>query len=63
MVGTIYALIPAILTILLVIITRRVILSLGVGVICAALILSAFSIGDTISTLLITFSSLVIEED
>lgn len=63
MTGTIYSLIPALLTILLVILTRRVILSLGVGVLSAAIILSSFHLGNTISTLLQTFSGLVIEKD
>ena len=40
MIGTIYALIPALLTIALVIFTRRVVLSLGIGAISAAFILA-----------------------
>lgn len=63
MVGTMYTLIPALLTILLVIVTKRVILSLGIGVISAALILATFSIGHTISILLMTFSELIVEKD
>lgn len=63
MTGTIYSLIPALLTILLVILTRRVILSLGVGVLSAAIILSSFHFGNTVSTLLQTFSGLILEKD
>ena len=63
MIGTIYSLIPALLTILLVVLTRRVILSLGVGVISAALILASFNFGNTISIILQTFSNLVLAKD
>ena len=38
MVGTIYSLIPALLTIALVVLTRRVVLSLSMGAISAAFI-------------------------
>ncbi|MGL4373984.1 MAG: Na+/H+ antiporter NhaC family protein [Turicibacter sp.] len=62
MVGTIYALVPALLTILLVIITRRVILSLSVGAISAAFLLSMFNIGATGSLLFNTMSGLIIEQ-
>ena len=43
MTGTIYSLIPALLTIALVILTRRVVLSLGVGALSAAFILANFN--------------------
>ncbi len=60
MVGTVYALIPALLTIALVIITRRVVLSLGVGAISAAFILANFNVIQTLKTLGTTFSGLIL---
>jgi Na+/H+ antiporter NhaC len=41
--GTIYSLIPPVLAILMVILTRRVLLSLGVGILAAALMLADFN--------------------
>ncbi|WP_078379101.1 Na+/H+ antiporter NhaC family protein [Sutcliffiella halmapala] len=41
--GTIYSLIPPVLAILMVILTRRVLLSLGVGILAAALLLADFN--------------------
>ncbi|CAG9621075.1 Na+/H+ antiporter NhaC family protein [Sutcliffiella rhizosphaerae] len=41
--GTIYSLIPPVLAILMVILTRRVLLSLGVGILAAALMLANFN--------------------
>jgi len=61
MAGTIYALIPALLTVLLVILTKKVILSLGAGVISAALIVAEFSPIGTITTLFDTFYSIVFD--
>ncbi len=63
MVGTFFSLIPALLTIGLVILTRRVVLSLGVGVISAALILSEFNLLTTINLLIQTATSLIFEVD
>ncbi|MDE5978077.1 MAG: Na+/H+ antiporter NhaC family protein [Turicibacter sp.] len=63
MIGTIYSLIPALLTIALVIMTRRVVLSLGVGAISAAFILSNFNLLQTIQTLFIIFKNLIFEKD
>lgn len=45
--GTIFSIIPPIIAILMVVITRRVLLSLGVGIVSAALILKDFSITDS----------------
>ncbi|WP_078431308.1 Na+/H+ antiporter NhaC family protein [Metabacillus halosaccharovorans] len=44
MAGTIFSIIPPIIAILMVILTRRVLLSLGVGIISAALLIEEFSI-------------------
>ncbi|UGB30131.1 Na+/H+ antiporter NhaC family protein [Metabacillus sp. B2-18] len=45
--GTIFSIIPPIIAILMVILTRRVLLSLGVGIVSAALLLKDFSIADS----------------
>ncbi|MEW4221225.1 Na+/H+ antiporter NhaC family protein [Rossellomorea marisflavi] len=47
--NTIYSLIPPLLAILMVILTRRVLLSLGVGIVASALLIANFSIVETIS--------------
>ncbi|MCV9886840.1 Na+/H+ antiporter NhaC family protein [Metabacillus halosaccharovorans] len=47
MAGTIFSIIPPIIAILMVILTRRVLLSLGVGIISAALLIEEFSITGT----------------
>ncbi len=60
--GTVYSLIPALLTILLVICTRRVILSLGVGIISAALILTNLHVGESLTTIGTTFYHLLFEQ-
>lgn len=59
MIGTAYSLIPALLTILAVIATRRIILSLGIGVISAALILTELNIAETFTALGSIFYGLV----
>ncbi|HAX72306.1 MAG TPA: sodium:proton antiporter [Firmicutes bacterium] len=62
MVGTIYSLVPALLTILLVILTRRVLLSLSVGAISAAIILTSFNFIESGSILFSTMTGLIFEE-
>lgn len=47
--NTIFSLLPPILAIFMVILTRRVLLSLGVGIITAAFLLADFNIGKTFS--------------
>jgi tetracycline resistance efflux pump len=47
--NTIYSIIPPLLAILMVILTRRVLLSLGVGIIASALLITDFSITGTFS--------------
>jgi len=47
--NTIYSLLPPLLAILMVVITRRVLLSLGTGILAAALLLAEFNIGKTLS--------------
>ena len=63
MTGTIYSLIPALLTIALVILTRRVVLSLGVGALSAAFILANFNPLQTLEILMRSFSGLIVEEN
>ena len=46
--NTIFSLIPPIVAILMVILTRRVLLSLGVGIVAAAFLLAEFKIGETL---------------
>ena len=62
MIGTIYSLIPPLITIALVVFTKRVLLSLGFGVISAALILAEFSILNTLSVIAHTLFNLVFED-
>ncbi|MBD1380809.1 Na+/H+ antiporter NhaC family protein [Metabacillus arenae] len=50
--GTIFSIIPPIIAILMVLLTRRVLLSLGVGILSAALILANFSLIDTIKVII-----------
>lgn len=52
--NTIFSLIPPIVAILMVILTRRVLLSLGVGIVAAAFLLAEFQIGETLQ---ITFEA------
>src|SRR5690606_27298800 len=45
--STIYSIIPPLLAIIMVIVTRRVLLSLGIGIITSALLLAQFNVVDT----------------
>lgn len=47
--GTIYSLIPPIVALVMVLVTRRVLLSLGIGSVTAAIMLADFRLGETIS--------------
>lgn len=49
MANTIYSLIPPILAILMVVITRKVLLSLATGIVASALLLAEFNLGNTFS--------------
>ncbi|WP_096200790.1 Na+/H+ antiporter NhaC family protein [Bacillus sp. FJAT-45350] len=62
MIGTIFSLIPPLLAIVMVLLTRRVILSLGVGVISAALLLESFSPVATVSTILASIRDIFISD-
>ncbi|WP_174732462.1 Na+/H+ antiporter NhaC family protein [Mesobacillus harenae] len=56
--GTIYSLIPPILAIGMALLTRRVLLSLGVGIVSAAFLLSNMLVGETLSLTWTTFSQI-----
>ncbi|WP_409251867.1 Na+/H+ antiporter NhaC family protein [Bacillus sp. SCS-153A] len=59
--NTIYSLLPPLLAILMVILTRRVLLSLGVGIVSAALLLAEFSIGKTLTTIWDAFKGIFVD--
>ncbi|WP_456273464.1 Na+/H+ antiporter NhaC family protein [Bacillus sp. AK031] len=59
--NTIYSLLPPLLAILMVILTRRVLLSLGVGIVTAALLLAEFSIGETVSIIWDAFKGIFVD--
>lgn len=60
--GTIYSLIPALLMLLLVLFTRKVILSLGIGIIVGAFMLTQMDIGAGVALIWSLFSSIFISE-
>ncbi|MGD6794509.1 Na+/H+ antiporter NhaC family protein [Metabacillus indicus] len=60
--GTIYSILPPIIAILMVILTRKVLLSLGVGILSAALILTSFSIGETLSKIWGAFKAIFVAD-
>lgn len=55
MVGTIFSIIPPLIAIIMVLITRRVLLSLGIGIISAALIIHEFSLSGTVASIFNAF--------
>lgn len=55
--NTIYSLLPPLLAIIMVVVTRRVLLSLGIGIIASALLLAEFSVGKTVSIVWSAFSA------
>lgn len=57
-IGTWYSLIPPIVMIILVLLTRKVLLSLGAGIIVGALMIESFNILDTIATIWASFRDL-----
>ncbi|UAC47715.1 Na+/H+ antiporter NhaC family protein [Bacillus aquiflavi] len=59
--NTVYSLLPPIVAILMVILTRRVLISLGFGIIVAALLLSSFNIGETFAILLDAFKGIFVD--
>ncbi|TYS14728.1 Na+/H+ antiporter NhaC family protein [Rossellomorea vietnamensis] len=59
--NTIYSLLPPLLAILMVILTRRVLLSLGVGILSAGLLLAEFSITETLSIIWNAFKGIFVD--
>ena len=60
--GTIYSLIPPILMIILVLLTRKVLLSLGAGILVGALMIESFDVLETIKRIWFTFQELFYAE-
>ncbi|MFC0270911.1 Na+/H+ antiporter NhaC family protein [Metabacillus herbersteinensis] len=60
--GTLFSIIPPIIAILMVILTRRVLLSLGVGILSAALLLTNFSGENTFWTIFGAFKAIFISD-
>ncbi|WP_026672003.1 Na+/H+ antiporter NhaC family protein [Alkalihalobacterium bogoriense] len=60
--GTIYSLIPPVVAIVMVLLTRKVLLSLGVGIISAALLLEQFSPIESLQTLVNSFYTIFVSD-
>ncbi|WP_281976025.1 Na+/H+ antiporter NhaC family protein [Halobacillus litoralis] len=60
--GTIFSLIPAILMLVLVLVTRKVILSLGIGIIVGAFMLTQMDIGSGIGLIWSIFASIFVSD-
>ncbi|MFQ3544772.1 Na+/H+ antiporter NhaC family protein [Halobacillus rhizosphaerae] len=60
--GTIYSLIPAILMLVLVVVTRKVILSLGVGILVGAFMLTTFNIWKGIELIWSKFAAIFVSD-
>jgi tetracycline resistance efflux pump len=60
--NTIYSLIPPLLAIIMVILTRRVLLSLGVGIVASAFLLAEFSITKTFTFMWDAFKGIFVSE-
>ncbi len=60
--NTIYSLLPPLLAILMVILTRRVLLSLGVGIVASALLLADFSIPNTFTFMWDAFKGIFVSD-
>jgi tetracycline resistance efflux pump len=61
--GTIYSLIPAILMLILVLFTRKILLSLGTGIIVGALLIHDFRIGKSLEQIWLVFRDIFYTED
>ncbi|REJ10047.1 Na+/H+ antiporter NhaC family protein [Halobacillus trueperi] len=60
--GTIYSLIPAVLMLILVLLTRKVILSLGIGIIVGAFLLTQMDIGGGLALIWSIFANIFVSE-
>ncbi|WP_077317730.1 Na+/H+ antiporter NhaC family protein [Virgibacillus proomii] len=61
--GTIYSLIPAVLMLVLVLLTRNVLLSLGTGIVVGAILIHDFGIWEAIKEIVVQFYSLFISDN
>lgn len=62
MVESIWSIFPPVLAIIMVLLTRRVLLSLGVGIVTSALFINHFKIGSTLQSVWEAFKAVFIEE-
>jgi tetracycline resistance efflux pump len=62
MIGTIYSLIPPLVMIILVLITRKVLISLGAGILVGALLLHEYNIRETLLTIWSSFYELFVSD-
>lgn len=60
--GTIYSIIPALITLLLVLLTRKVLLSLGTGIVIGALFVNDFQVGASIKEIWTVFYTIFYED-
>lgn len=60
--GTIFSLLPPFLTIVMVLLTKRVILSLAVGIITSGFLINQFSIADSVQTIIRAFITIFYAE-
>lgn len=60
--NTVYSLLPPLIAIIMVILTRRVLVSLGIGIIVAAFILANLHVGEAITILFHAAKAIVIED-
>jgi tetracycline resistance efflux pump len=63
MIGNIYALIPPLIMLILVLLTKKVLLSLGIGIVLGALFISRFDIAETISVIWHSFSQIFVTDE
>lgn len=59
--NTFFSLLPPIVAIIMVILTRKVLLSLGVGIVAAAFLLAEFKIGETLLIILEAIKGIFID--
>src|SRR5699024_4553460 len=60
--GTIFSIIPALIMLALVLLTRKVLLSLGAGIIVGTLLIHHFSIGDSLKEIWVIFYQIFITD-
>src|SRR5699024_5598499 len=60
--NTIWSLLPPILAIAMVLLTRRVLLSLGVGIVASAFFIARFNISESFNLVWVSFKGVVVED-